>query len=38
MEHGFSFSLPEMLKYSDAEFSVRLIDMWARLAEEGRSG
>lgn len=38
MEHGFSLLLPEMFKYSDAEFNVQLIDMWVQLAEEGRSG
>lgn len=38
MEHGFSLLLPEMFKYSDAEFNVQLIDMRAQLVEEGRSG
>ncbi|KAI8556541.1 hypothetical protein RHMOL_Rhmol05G0261400 [Rhododendron molle] len=37
-QYGFSLSLPEMLKYSDAEFNVRFLDMRVRLAEEGRSG
>ncbi|KAE9447846.1 hypothetical protein C3L33_20257, partial [Rhododendron williamsianum] len=37
-QYGFLLSLPEMLKYSDAEFNVRFLDMRVRLAEEGRSG
>ncbi|RVW40051.1 Transcription termination factor MTEF1, chloroplastic [Vitis vinifera] len=33
-EHGFSLPLPEMLKVSDGEFNLRLIEMRLQLADE----
>ncbi|XP_057810830.1 transcription termination factor MTEF1, chloroplastic-like [Salvia miltiorrhiza] len=36
MEHGIAMSLPEMLKVSDDEFNVQLIEKRLRLAEDWR--
>lgn len=37
-KYGLQLSLPEMLKYSDAQFNVQWLDMRVRLVEEGRLG
>lgn len=37
MEHGFSMPLSDMLKVSDGEFHVRLLDMRLRLIDCGQS-
>lgn len=38
VEHGFSLTLPEMLKVSDGEFNSRLIEMQLRRIDDRHLG